>query len=428
MNAGGRLYADGGVDNKGPVVFWVYAAAFKLFGLYNLTAVHLFKVAVVLATAGVVALIAKRLYGFHAAWIAALLYVAFTAAGYPKLAAANTEVLMMLPLSASFLLLLDRRWAAAGALLALACMTKQVAVLQLALFPLAGVLLTRDWRPVLAGGAGFAAGLAVLLAAVAATGSLSGWWHWTVASVLTGYGPSAWSGGQLAGSIAGGLVPWLEAAVGLLLAALAGLRRSQPLLAGWLATATLGALAGGHFFGHYFIEIVGPAAVLAVGFLAEWRWAARRPLAAALATGALALPAVLFTAGDYSVDVVPRSPVEAYVAAHTQPGEHIFVWGNSPEVYLYSDRLPATRFPGFLRGFPRASGARPVNWDLNVNVWIDVVHDFEAHRPALIVDTSTADWQSFGAYPMSRFPLQVLVASWYEKAAVVDGVTIYRLR
>jgi hypothetical protein len=428
MNAGGRLYADGGVDNKAPVVFWVYAAAFRLFGLYNLTAVHVFKVAVVLATAGVLAAIAKHLGGRAAAWIAALLYIAFSAAGYPKLAAANTEVLMMLPLSLSFLLLLRRRWVAAAALLALACFTKQVAVLQLALFPLAA-LLERSWRPLLLGTAGFAAGLAVLVGVLALGASVTGWWHWTVASVLTSYGPSAWSGGQLASAIEGGLLPWIEAAIGLLLAALAGLRRAAPLLAGWLLTAGLGALAGGHFFGHYFIELVGPAAVLAAGFLANWRWASARPARAALVTGLLAAPAVLFTAGDYSQNVVPANPVDAYLAAHTAPGARIFVWGDAPDVYVYAGRLPATRFSGFLRGLPRGSGTPPVNWDTTPEVWSELEADFAAHPAALIADTSTAGWNAFGPYPMSRFPqLAAIVSARYVKQAVVDGVTIYRLR
>jgi hypothetical protein len=32
MNGGARLYAEGGVDNKPPGIFWVYAATFDVFG------------------------------------------------------------------------------------------------------------------------------------------------------------------------------------------------------------------------------------------------------------------------------------------------------------------------------------------------------------------------------------------------------------
>src|SRR5258708_2627217 len=40
MNTGGVLYAEGGVDNKPPGIFWVYALTFRLFGQYQMTALH----------------------------------------------------------------------------------------------------------------------------------------------------------------------------------------------------------------------------------------------------------------------------------------------------------------------------------------------------------------------------------------------------
>src|ERR1700740_2480770 len=50
MNLGGRLYADGGVDNKPPGIFWTYAATFELFGRYQMTAIHALALVVVAAT------------------------------------------------------------------------------------------------------------------------------------------------------------------------------------------------------------------------------------------------------------------------------------------------------------------------------------------------------------------------------------------
>jgi 4-amino-4-deoxy-L-arabinose transferase-like glycosyltransferase len=435
MNAGGALYGDGGVDNKPPGVFWFYSLSYRAFGLYDMRAVHVLKVLVVLATAAIVAAIARRLAGRHAGWIAALLYIVFTAAGYQKMAAANTEVLMMLPACASVLLLLQRRWVAAGAVLALAVLTKQVAVFQLALFPLAAATVVRGWRPVVGGAAGFAAGLVVMLALLGVTGSIEGFWRWTVVAVLTSYGPSAWTQGQLAAAIQGGLLPWLEAVPLLLIPALARLPaiRTNPeekVIAGWLVTTGLGALAGGHFFGHYFIQLVGPAGVLGACALASWRMGIRRPALAAVVTGLLAAPAVYFTADDYSrqPDVQP-SPASLYVAAHVPAGGRVFVWGDSPGVYLFSGTVPATRFVGFLRGFPRGSGLPPRNWDTQPIVWQQLGEDFGRHPALLVVDTSTANWLFFGDYPMTRFPvLPGIVERSYEQATVADGVTIYRLR
>ncbi|HEX6487472.1 MAG TPA: glycosyltransferase family 39 protein [Candidatus Dormibacteraeota bacterium] len=429
MNAGGGLYADGGVDNKAPGVFWVYSLVYRVAGDYNMTAVHAVKVAVVLATAALIAYAARRVTKRAAAgWVAAVLYIAFTAAGYTKMAAANTEVFMLLPAAASFVLLLQRRWFWSGAVLALACLTKQVDVFQAALFPLAAVTFHLGWRPILAGALGLAAGFGALFAMLAVTASLPGFLHWAVTLVLTSYGPSAWTRGQLLPALQSGLWPWLAASPLLLLPALVRLvrvRDEEVLVAGWLATSAAGAVIGGHFFGHYFIQVVGPASILAAAALIAWRSTLKQPLLAYAVAGLLAVPAVWSTAADYGQDLYPVDPVSDYVAAHTSPGDRVFVWGDSPTIYVFSDRLPATRFVGFLRGFPRDTGAPPNNWDTRPEVWAQVRQDFALHPPALVVDTSTANWMSFGAYPLSDF---FVLPPGYEKTAVVDGVTIYRLK
>src|SRR6266481_9210656 len=50
MNLGGRLYAEGGVDNKPPGIFWVYAVTFRLFGTYQMTAIHAIALLTIAAT------------------------------------------------------------------------------------------------------------------------------------------------------------------------------------------------------------------------------------------------------------------------------------------------------------------------------------------------------------------------------------------
>ena len=436
MNAGGRLYADGGVDNKPPVIFWIYSAVFRATGLYDLAAVHLLKIAVVLATAAVVGVIAKRLAGPAAGWVAALLYVVFTAAGYPQMAAANTEVFMMLPLAGSFLLMLDGRWFAAGGLIALAALTKQVALTQLLLLPLAAVLWEDRWRPLAGGLLGFAAGLATALVLLSLTGSLSGFWHWTVVALVTSYGPSAWSPDRVPQAVAGGFLPWLGLTPLLTLAAILRLarprhlERGDRLAAGWLAAALVGALAGGHFFGHYFLALVGPLAILAAPTIVSWRPPVPRP---ALVVGAMAallsVPAFVTAVQDYGAPGLRPDPVSLYVAAHTRPGDRIFVWGNAPAVYVFSGRVPSTRFVGFLRGFPRSSEKPPVNWDTAPEVWPQLGEDFALHPAVLVVDTSTEGWNSFGVYSMDRFPvLPGIIRARYRLFTKVAGVALYRLQ
>jgi hypothetical protein len=86
----------------------------------------------------------------------------------------------------------------------------------------------------------------------------------------------------------------------------------------------------------------------------------------------------------------------------------------------------ASRFPGFLRGFTRGSGLPPNNWDTAPDVWPALASDLARNPPALIVDTSSADWSDFAMYPIRNYPvLADLVASHYHPVATVGGVVIY---
>jgi hypothetical protein len=177
---------------------------------------------------------------------------------------------------------------------------------------------------------------------------------------------------------------------------------------------------------------MGPLAVAAA--LCFEQFSVRRLVAIAAALG-IALPALAWWVYDLSADpltydfsppVPQHQAVAAYIHDHTAPDQRVFVWGDWPALYVESDRLMASRFPGFLRGFARGSGLQPDNWDTKPDVWPLLESDFNAHPPALIVDTAPADWSDFSMYPMSSYPvLADLVASRYHVAATVDRVVIY---
>src|SRR3979411_3238587 len=116
MNTGAPLYGAGGVDNKPPGVFWVYAAMFQAPGTYQMTSVHACALAVMLSTCVLLFAIGRDLGGPRPGLLAALFYGVLTAAGNPRLLATNTEILMMLPLLASALLILRCRclWGVLG--------------------------------------------------------------------------------------------------------------------------------------------------------------------------------------------------------------------------------------------------------------------------------------------------------------------------
>jgi len=438
MNAGGGLYGAGGVDNKPPGVFWVYALTFRVFGEYQMTAIHAAGFAAMAATCVVIFLIARDLAGSRAGLIAALLYGVLTAAGNPRLLASNTEVLMMLPLSASVLLMLRRRWFWTGAVLVAAGAFRQSAAVNVLLVGLALLWLEpreRRWRGAGLFGGGLLAGLIVGAGLIAVSGTLGGFWRWTV-QTLVGYASTSWAPSYVWPRARDSLVPFVIDMAVVWLAALAFVTRWRTLspqvrlMAAWLGLGLVGSLAGGHLSWHYFIQAMGPLAVLAG--LAFDQFKLSRAVAAAAVAG-IAIPAAAWWAFDVTsdpltYDFTPPGPqhqtVAAYVAAHTSPSDRVFVWGDWPALYVESDRTMATRFPGFLRGFDRGSGLPPNNWDTSPDVWPLLRADLDAHPPALIVDTAAGDWSDFASYPMDGY-IGDIVGSGYHKVATIDGVVIY---
>jgi 4-amino-4-deoxy-L-arabinose transferase-like glycosyltransferase len=440
MNIGGSLYGDGGVDNKPPGIYWVYALTFRVFGAYNMTAVHAVSLVALLATCLLVFLIARDIASPRAGLLAALFYGLLTAAGNPRLLAANTELFMMLPLTGSVLFLLRRQWLWSGALLVVALAFRQSAAINVLLLALAVIWLEpasgRLRAAALATG-GAVAALIVAAALLALTGSPAGFWRWAIGT-LVGYASTNWTPSLVWMRARDSIVPFIiDMAVFWIAAiALATRWRTLPvavrLTVVWLAVAMAGSLAGGHLSWHYFIQPMGPLAVVAA--LAFDRFRLRRAVAVAAVVG-VAVPAVAWWVFDVTADpltydfdrpVPQHEAVAAYIAAHTSPSDRVFVWGNWPALYVESGRVMSSRFPGFLRGFARGSDLPPNSWDVAPDVWPLLQADLGAHPPALVVDTAAAGWSDFARYPMRNYPVIAdLVARQYHQVAVVDGVVIY---
>jgi hypothetical protein len=443
MNGGGVLYAGGGVDNKPPGIFWVYAATFRVAGTYQMTAVHAVGLLVLVATCLLFFAIARSQAGVRAGLLAALIYGISTGAGNPRLLASNTELFMMLPLTASVLLMLRRRWLWSGALMVAAGAFRQSAAINLLLAPIAILLLESRDRRFRASGH-FAAGLAGALAAgavvLAATGSLAGFWDWTIGS-LYGYASTNWTPDlvwmrardsviQFVGSIA---VVWVGAVAGAW--RWKRLAPAQQVIVAWLVVSVPGSLAGGHLSWHYFIQVMGPLALVAAFAIDRGLSTPMRRWIAAATMAGLAVPMLGWgwfdlvsdpLTYDFSAPVPQHQAVADYIAAHTRPDDRVFVWGVWPALYVESDRIMASRFPGFLRGFTRGSGLPPNNWDTTAEVWPELQADLTAHPPALIVDTAPAGWSDFAMYPMSNYPLlAAFVSSRYHVMTTIDGVVIY---
>jgi len=199
----------------------------------------------------------------------------------------------------------------------------------------------------------------------------------------------------------------------------------------WVGAGVLAVVTGWRFFGHYYLQLLPPLALLATRPIVH---ASRRVLAAVAVV--LAVPVGFFV---HQAFAMPPSRTErvtdtlvAYVRRTVRPGQRIFVWGHLPELYWRSGRPPATRFETteFLTGL---SGGRPNSQtgaeDAAPGAWADFHADLAAHPPVLVLDLAPADVRGGRYEALSRFPrFGEYLAHRYRRVATIDGVVAYRRR
>ena len=121
--------------------------------------------------------------------------------------------------------------------------------------------------------------------------------------------------------------------------------------------------------------------------------------------------------------------ISRYIEAHSSIDDRVLVWGNLPEIYWASDRLPATRYlttTGFLGGYqPGRSEADPAA-DRDQQAWTWFYRDLEAHPPRYIVDTAPAEVRDAERAPIGEFPrLRRYVKSHYHLIRTIDDFRLY---
>jgi len=210
----------------------------------------------------------------------------------------------------------------------------------------------------------------------------------------------------------------------------------------WLLTSVVAVTTGGRFFGHYFHLVLAPLCLLAASrFCRLWKrgWSTRGLLLALCALPAL----IFFVLATFGRPVAaaldegePRyDEVAARIAELTAPDERVFVWGNSPQLYVLARRPMGARFSfcnymtGESPGTPTETGQRNADANQLPAAWEMLFADLEQRRPALFVDAAAAGWDGYGKYPISRYPrLRAYVDSHYQPVEVRAGVVLYRRR
>jgi hypothetical protein len=401
-------------------------------------------------TAILIGELAVVLTGDGRARIAAVFYALASATGFAdNVQPANTELFLNLPLTAaafaSAMTLtaesVDRALLlaiAAGALTATAALFKYQAALAGVGWLVAGFVGTRRGRGavIAAGlGAGFAAVAAAVIAHYARDGHLDAFlfWGWRYNFTYIGSMPL---GREAVRATTRTLViglfwlPLVAAAV----ASRASVRRAPALALLWLACMAAAVGTGGRFFGNYYLMLLPPLSILAgAGVVRRWMLASAAALAAASVVAAAAWPTL--RPASTREDNRYRD-VGAWLQAHSSPGERLFVWGDSAQLYAYSRRRMGTRFAftnyqtGKIWGTGADEDGASARPDLIVpRAWDELLADFHRAPPDLIVDAAAGGLHGFAGHGMPFYPaLWKIVSGEYRQVATVDGMPVYHVQ
>jgi MFS family permease len=426
---GGNLYREA-ADRKPPLVPYIYAGTFTLFGTTALWSVRVMAAVAVALTGLLVAAEARARWGRRAGWLAGILLVLATGAFVPQDGqAANFEIFMLPPMTAAVLLARRGRGFSSGVAVAVATLAKQTGAATL--LPVLYLM----WKHRGRRGAGDALlGFGALIAAVALFVGPGQLLFWAVLG----------NGSYLSDGAASFLVILLFASMTLLFAALnlpivwtlpQAWRERHTYGRGdvdlwlWLASAALSVTVGFRFFGHYYLQLLPPLALLAAGVLA--RMSARLVKQTVALAASIAAVLVLLAFPDQPIEYPEYEDAAEYVATHAGPDDQILVWGHVPEIYWASGAQPATRFltnrflTGSWAGRPEDTAADP-EAAATPGAWELFFQDLASHPPRYILDAAPAGIRESGSYPIDLFPrFDAIVSSQYRRVTVIDGITIY---
>src|SRR5438045_6759705 len=365
---GGRPYIDA-VERKPPLLFWTYAAIFKVAGKFNWKALHIVALVWTLCAMAGLYVIGCELFERNTGLIAALFYSVFQSWAVWKNLTFDAEMLMNLPIIWAWAIALRRSSSrlrpelfAAGALLAAAFLLKQPAAI--AGVPLGIYLLLpsyRTSRSLMRSNSiidattlttGFFAALGLVMIGLWKQGILREAFYWTIAGHDVPH--VFWQTGIVTTlAFLGACLPLV---VGAIIACRdkdkiwAGRKAERTALLGLLAASAIGAAAGARFYPHSYVQLIPPLALLAASYYARvWSRTIQPPhwlLRPRVTYAWLPLTIIVFSIKHWTGLAPRRMPFEAgrYLFTHSDPADRIFVWSQSPEIYADAQRRPACRY------------------------------------------------------------------------------------
>jgi 4-amino-4-deoxy-L-arabinose transferase-like glycosyltransferase len=467
MNDGGLIYKHA-VDLKPPLLFYFYSFWFSIFG-DDLRVLHLVTAFWVLATALAIGGIARQLSGrWEAAYLSALLYVLFTPTFVPQALSTNGEIIMNLPLALSgfFFLKSEQRPGLAflgGFFCSAAFLVKYQSGILLAVFGfyiLAIKPFVSQKRPEksalaqsLLAFAGFAGVLFILHAAFLYLGNWEDFYFWGWQYNFTFMSGLTWPHffkrffGMTPRFILVWFILWFFAFAAIKKA----IRLPREIHAGyhfaivWLAGSALAVCAGGKFFGHYYIQLLPPLAILAAGFMFEWwRESGTRRFAKwrrGIVFAGIVAPPLIYLGTNWQEELKRMEQVNRFlqqIAAEVQQltseEDRVFIWGKMHEVYYFSRRLPGSRFVtcDFIAGMNayNYNDETARMGDIEGSpIAAQLFDDLHNNRPKLVINTSPLNFRQYGIYPVSDFPrLHDFINRNYRLAKTIGPLEIYEFK
>ena len=404
---GGVLYRDVW-EHQAPLSYFIYSLVFILFGKNNMTAIHLFGIGWIIATALMIYKLADEFYGnkVKPGFLAALFYV-IVISTYESwdVLAINTEILLVLPITAAVFFLLrgekvSNPWffIFSGMLCALGAMAKQtggIVLPAMLLYLIVVQLLQRGkvpWRETIKRCLqvvfGFSLVIGVFIAYFWVHNALKDFFYLTVkhpfeysALIDLDYFKYRLKVRTLDIVIPNFLL-WGTAFFTAGYIVIRGLKkfmvraipqewnitdRAELLLVLWLFASLLGISMSGRFFGHYYIQAFPVLSLLAAyGVLILSDKLLAKVLPSSLTKGVIwtvVLVGICMPVFKYQKKNITRfiinkenpqleydqlelsfNPVSDYIRKHTTSNDNIFVWGFCPQIYVLADRKPASRF------------------------------------------------------------------------------------
>jgi len=284
---GGRPYIDA-VERKPALLFWTYAAVFKVAGKFNWKALHIVALVWTLCAMAGLYLISSELFDRNTGLIAALFYGVFQSWWTWKTLAFDGEMLMNLPIIWAWSIAFRRSSSrlrpelfAAGALLGAAFLLKQPAAI--AAVPLGIYLLLPSYRTsrsltrtnsiiqatMLT--LGFFAAVGLVTIVLWNQGILRDAFYWTIANHDIPH--VFWEKGILLTLAFIGVC--LPLVVGAIMACRgkneiwAARTAERTALFGLLAASAIGVAAAARFYAHYYVQLIPPLALLAAPYYAR---------------------------------------------------------------------------------------------------------------------------------------------------------------